>query len=61
MDINICPFFKELQVLIFPNMIKYKGFVFHFCNVVKMPIIHKKYLITFGYKRVLKLKKCLNV
>jgi hypothetical protein len=46
-----CPIFIELQISIFPNMMRYKLFIY-FCDVVKMAIIHKK-VATFGYKQVM--------
>jgi len=48
---KICTIFVELQVFIFPNMIKYYLFIY-FCNVAKMVIIHKKIAI-FGYKQIM--------
>jgi hypothetical protein len=31
-----------------------------FCDVAQMAIIHKKDVATFGYRKVLELKTCLN-
>jgi hypothetical protein len=42
----------ELQVFIFPNMIRSNLFLNCFCNVVEMVIIHKK-IATFGYWQVM--------
>jgi hypothetical protein len=44
--------FVELQVFIFPNMIKYIYLFIYFYDVIKMVITCKK-IATFGYRQVL--------
>ncbi len=51
-------FFIELQVFIFPNMVRY-NFLLYFCDVAKMAMIYKK-IATFGYRQVMWLETCLN-